>query len=113
MRIDDGFFGDASLFRYRATWETAATCMRSAFGKIPLSSGDDIVYAINIPQESVTIPETMDGIRAAMGMQTDRLEAVGLTTNTWGLEMEIKIKSLKEIPGGKRVLLKLDINSPD
>ena len=30
-----------------------------------VESGDDIMFAINIPQESVTIPETIDGIRAA------------------------------------------------
>jgi glyceraldehyde-3-phosphate dehydrogenase (NAD(P)) len=34
----------------------------------------------------VTIPETVDGIRAAMKMQTDRLEAVGLTNQYLGLK---------------------------
>lgn len=34
-----------------------------------VESGDDIMFAIHIPQESVTIPETMDGIRAACRMQ--------------------------------------------
>ena len=28
-------------------------------------SGDDLVFAINIPQEAVTIPETIDAVRAA------------------------------------------------
>jgi hypothetical protein len=41
------------------------------------NSGDDLMFAINIPQEAVTIPETVDGIRACTSMQTDRLEAVG------------------------------------
>jgi glyceraldehyde-3-phosphate dehydrogenase (NAD(P)) len=49
-------------------------------------SGKDIMFAINIPQESVTIPETIDGVRACMKMQTDRLEAVGLTNTYLGLE---------------------------
>ena len=40
------------------------------------------MYAINIPQESVTIPETIDGIRAAMEMQTTR-EAGTETTNRY------------------------------
>ena len=44
-----------------------------------VESGDDIMYAINIPQESVTIPETMDGIRAACGMQTTREEGTAKT----------------------------------
>jgi glyceraldehyde-3-phosphate dehydrogenase (NAD(P)) len=48
-------------------------------------SGDDIMFAINIPQESVTIPETLDGIRACMKLQTDRLEAVGTTNKYLGM----------------------------
>jgi glyceraldehyde-3-phosphate dehydrogenase (NAD(P)) len=50
-----------------------------------VESGDEIMYAINIPQESVTIPETMDGIRAAMRMQKDRLEAVAKTNGYLGI----------------------------
>ena len=34
-----------------------------------VESGNDIMYAINIPQESVTIPETIDAVRAACRMQ--------------------------------------------
>lgn len=87
VRIADGFLGNASLFRYArdlgnprgdmyeiALWEESI-----------VASGNDIMFAINIPQESVTIPETMDGIRAAMGMQTDRLKAVAATNNYLGL----------------------------
>ena len=46
----------------------------------------DIIFALNIPQESVTIPETIDGIRACMGMQKDRLEAVAITNQYLGLK---------------------------
>jgi len=87
VRIEDGFLGNASLFRYArdlgnprgdmyeiALWEESV-----------IESGDDIMYAINIPQESVTIPETMDGIRAAMEMQTERLQAVAETNKYLGL----------------------------
>ena len=49
-------------------------------------SGSDILFAINIPQEPVTTPETLDGVRAVMSMQMDRLEAVGLTNRYLGLE---------------------------
>ena len=38
-------------------------------GGFHCESGGDIMYAINIPQESVTIPETIDAIRAACRMQ--------------------------------------------
>ncbi|MBE5808218.1 MAG: type II glyceraldehyde-3-phosphate dehydrogenase, partial [Clostridiales bacterium] len=44
-----------------------------------VESGNDIMYAINIPQESVTIPETIDGIRAAMQMQMTREEGTAET----------------------------------
>ena len=47
-------------------------------------SGDDIMFAINIPQESVVVPETMDAIRAAMPMETDGAEAVMLTNQYLG-----------------------------
>ena len=44
-----------------------------------VESGNDIMYAINIPQESVTIPETIDAIRAAMKMQLTREEGTAKT----------------------------------
>jgi glyceraldehyde-3-phosphate dehydrogenase (NAD(P)) len=81
VRIKDGFNSNTSLFRYArdlghkrgdmyeiAVWEETVAM-----------SGDDLIFAINIPQEAVVIPETMDGIRACMEMETDRLTAVGLT----------------------------------
>jgi glyceraldehyde-3-phosphate dehydrogenase (NAD(P)) len=87
VRLADGFLGNASLFRYArdlgnprgdmyeiAVWEESI-----------VNSGDDIMYAINIPQEAVVIPESMDAIRAAMEMQTDRLEAVGMTNKYLGM----------------------------
>ena len=87
VRLADGFLGNASLFRYArdlgnprgdmyeiAVWEETITIFE-----------DQIVFAINIPQEAVVIPETIDGIRASMEMQTDRLEAVGVTNQCLGL----------------------------
>lgn len=81
VSIDEGFLGNASLFKYArdlgnkrgdmyeiAVWEDTV-----------VSSGNDIMFAINIPQEAVVIPETMDAIRASLTMQKDRLEAVGET----------------------------------
>jgi glyceraldehyde-3-phosphate dehydrogenase (NAD(P)) len=43
------------------------------------------MFAINIPQESVVIPETMDAIRAAVPMQTDVAKATALTNTYLGL----------------------------
>ncbi len=88
VKIADGFNSNAAFFRFArdkgnlrgdmyeiGIWEEAVAL-----------SGKDIIYSINIPQEAVVIPETMDAIRAAMSMQTDRLEAVGLTNRYLGLQ---------------------------
>jgi len=87
VSIDEGFLGNSSLFRYArdlgnprgdmyeiALWEDSI-----------VETGDDIMFAINIPQESVTIPETIDAVRACMDMQTGRLAAVGETNKYLGL----------------------------
>ena len=50
-----------------------------------VESGNDIMFAINIPQESVTIPETIDAIRAAMSMQTDRESGTAQTNRYLGI----------------------------
>ena len=49
-------------------------------------SGDDVVFAINIPQESVTIPETIDAVRASLEMQATGAEAVALTDKYLGIK---------------------------
>lgn len=87
VRLSDGFLGNASLFRYArdlgnprgdmyeiALWEESVT-----------TTGDGVMLAINIPQEAVTIPETIDGIRASMNMQVTRDEAVGKTNMFLGM----------------------------
>lgn len=87
VRLADGFLGNASLFRYArdlgnprgdmyeiALWEESIA-----------NSGNDLMFAVNIPQESVTIPESIDAVRAAMEMQTDRLEGVGRTNEYLGM----------------------------
>ena len=87
LRIEDGFQGNASYFKYGrdlghkrgdmyevGLWENSI-----------VESGDDIMYAMVIPQEAVTIPETMDGIRAACHMQETREEATSTTNKYLGI----------------------------
>ncbi|NMB26235.1 MAG: type II glyceraldehyde-3-phosphate dehydrogenase [Firmicutes bacterium] len=87
VRLADGFLGNASLFRYArdlgnprgdmydiAVWDETITVFE-----------DQVIFVINIPQEAVVIPESIDAIRASMKMQTDRLEAVGQTNQYLGL----------------------------
>lgn len=87
VRIADGFDTNTSLFNYARFLGHPRGDMYEVglFEETIGMSGDDIMFAINIPQESVVIPETIDGVRAALGMQTDRLEAVGLTNRYLGM----------------------------
>lgn len=84
VSIDEGFKGNASLFRYaRDLGNPRGDMYEIALWRDSIvESGNDIMYAIHIPQESVTIPETLDGIRAAMHMQEDYLSATE-TTNRY------------------------------
>ncbi len=84
VSLDQGFLGNASFFKYArdlgnrrgdlyeiGLWEDSI-----------VETGNDIMFAINIPQESVTIPETIDGIRAVMGLQSS-CEAGTAATNKY------------------------------
>ncbi len=88
VRIADGFNSNSAFFRYArdlgnprgdmyeiGVWEEAIAL-----------SGKDVIFSINVPQEAVVIPETIDAIRAAIPMQKDRLQAVALTNRYLGME---------------------------
>ena len=81
VRIEDGFLGNASLFKYASDLGNKRGDMYevAVWEESIVNSGDDIMFAMNIPQESVVIPETMDGIRAAMKMQLTRDEGTAET----------------------------------
>jgi glyceraldehyde-3-phosphate dehydrogenase (NAD(P)) len=82
-----GFLGNASVFKYARDLGHP----RGDIYEVPVwedtfvKSGRDIMFGVHIPQESVTIPESIDAIRAAMGMETNRLKAVGQTNKYLGL----------------------------
>ena len=87
VSISEGFLGNASIFKYARD----VGHPRGDIYEVPIwddtfvKSGRDLMFGMHIPQESVTIPETIDAIRAATGMQTSGLEAVGLTNKYLGL----------------------------
>lgn len=87
VSIDEGFLGNASLFKYARDLGNPRGDMYEIglWEDSIVESGDDIMFAINIPQESVTIPETMDGIRAACGMQKTREEGTKETNKYLGI----------------------------
>jgi glyceraldehyde-3-phosphate dehydrogenase (NAD(P)) len=87
VKIEEGFQGNASLFRYARDLGNPRGDMYeiAVFEETIVNSGKDIMFAINIPQEAVTIPETIDAVRASMEMQTDRLEGTAETNKHLGL----------------------------
>ena len=87
VRIADGFNSNSSLFQWARYMEYPRADMYEIglFEEMVGLSGDDIVFAINIPQEAVTIPETIDAIRAAMSMQSNGSDAVAATDKFLGI----------------------------
>jgi glyceraldehyde-3-phosphate dehydrogenase (NAD(P)) len=87
VRIDDGFLGNASFFRYARDLGNSRGDMYEIglWEDSLVESGDNIMYAINVPQESVTIPETMDAVRAALKMQGDSASGTAETNKYLGL----------------------------
>ena len=81
VTIDEGFKGNASFFKYARDLGNRRADMYEIglWEDSVVESGNDIMFAINIPQESVTIPETIDGVRAVMQMQTTSAEATAAT----------------------------------
>ena len=81
VTIDEGFKGNASFFKYARDLGNRRADMYEIglWEDSVVESGNDIMFAINIPQESVTIPETIDGVRAVMQMQATSAEATAAT----------------------------------
>ena len=87
VSIDEGFFGNASLFRYARDLGNPRGDMYeiALWRDSVVKSGKDLMFAINIPQESVVIPENIDAVRAAMKMQLDRKSGTEATNTYLGI----------------------------
>ena len=74
VSIAEGFLGNASLFRYARDLGNSRGDMYeiALWTDSVVKCGRDLMFAINIPQEAVVIPESIDAIRAALRMQEDR-----------------------------------------
>ncbi len=85
--IAKGFNSNTALFRYARDKGNKRADMYeiAVFKEMVAKSGDDLFFTINIPQEAVVIPETMDAIRAAIPMQTNGSKAVSLTNKYLGM----------------------------
>lgn len=87
VRIEDGFLGNASMFKYARDLGNPRGDMYEIglWEESIVEYGDQIMFAIYIPQEAVTIPETLDGVRAALRMQPTMEEATQLTNHYLGM----------------------------
>ena len=87
VTIAEGFLGNASFFRYARDLGNSRGDMYEIglWEDSIVESGDNIMYAINIPQEAVTIPETIDAIRAALKMQSDSASGTAETNKYLGM----------------------------
>ncbi|MHB1275286.1 MAG: type II glyceraldehyde-3-phosphate dehydrogenase [Candidatus Humimicrobiaceae bacterium] len=86
--IAKGFNSNTALFKYARDKGNKRADMYEIglFREMVALSGDNLFFTISIPQESVVIPETVDGIRASLSLQTDGKEAVKLTNKYLGME---------------------------
>jgi len=86
--ISKGFNSNTALFRYARDKGNKRADMYevAVFREMVTTSGDNLFFTINIPQEAVVIPETVDGIRASLSMQTNQAEALSLTNKYLGME---------------------------
>lgn len=81
VEIAKGFNSNAAMFRYARDKGNKRADMYeiAVFKETVALSGDNLFFTVNIPQEAVVIPETIDGIRAALSLQNDMASATALT----------------------------------
>ena len=86
--IAKGFNSNTALFKYARDKGNKRADMYeiAVFREMVAKSGDNLFFTINVPQEAVVIPESIDAIRAAIPMQKDGAEAVALTNKYLGIE---------------------------
>ena len=85
--IIKGFNSNAALFRYARDKGAKRADMYeiALFRETVVKSGPNLFFTINIPQEAVVIPESIDAIRASLSLQTDWREGVALTNKYLGM----------------------------
>ena len=93
VTTEDGFLGNASFFRWARDIGNARGDMYEVglWKDSIVTSGKDIMFAINIPQEAVVIPENIDAIRAATKMQLTREEGTSLTNFYLGMTRRFSV----------------------
>jgi glyceraldehyde-3-phosphate dehydrogenase (NAD(P)) len=87
FRIDDGFLSNTHIFDYLRDLGVPRADMYEVgiWEETVLAKGRDLYWIHNIPQEAIVVPENVDAIRARLGMQTDKWEAVDTTDRYLGI----------------------------
>ncbi len=81
FRIEDGFLSNTHIFDYLRDLGVPRADMYEVgiWEETTLAQGRDLYWIHNIPQEAIVIPENIDAVRARMGMQVDKWDAVDTT----------------------------------
>ncbi|MGQ9585623.1 MAG: type II glyceraldehyde-3-phosphate dehydrogenase [Anaerolineae bacterium] len=88
FRMKDGFVANSIIFDYMRDLGLHRADMYEVgvFEESVVAKGRDVYFVEHIPQESIVIPENIDGIRALMGMQKTADEAIALTNKYLGIK---------------------------
>jgi glyceraldehyde-3-phosphate dehydrogenase (NAD(P)) len=88
VEIAKGFNSNSAMFRYARDKGNKRADMYeiAVFKETVALSGDNLFFTVNIPQEAVVIPETIDGIRAALSLQNDMVSATTQTNKYLGMK---------------------------
>jgi glyceraldehyde-3-phosphate dehydrogenase (NAD(P)) len=87
FRIDDGFLSNTHIFDYLRDVGAYRADMYEVgiWEETVLAKGRDLYWIHNVPQEAIVIPENIDAVRATMGMQVDKWDAVDTTDQYLGI----------------------------
>jgi glyceraldehyde-3-phosphate dehydrogenase (NAD(P)) len=87
FRMEDGFLSNTHIFDYLRDLGVPRADMYEVgvWEETVLADGRDLYWIHNIPQEAIVIPENIDAIRARMGMQWDKWDAVDTTDRYLGI----------------------------
>jgi glyceraldehyde-3-phosphate dehydrogenase (NAD(P)) len=87
FKLDDGFASNSHIFDYMRDLgkERADMYEVGIWEETVLAKGKDLYWIHMIPQEAIVIPENIDAIRSAMGMQTDKWDGVDTTDRYLGI----------------------------
>jgi glyceraldehyde-3-phosphate dehydrogenase (NAD(P)) len=87
FRIEDGFLSNTHIFDYLRDLGVPRADMFEVgiWEETVLAQGRDLYWIHNIPQEAIVIPENIDAVRARMGMQVDKWDAIDTTDRYLGI----------------------------